>query len=276
MAYDPIAKLKEIIDLASPFAPTPGSDFEKNKKSMLQELVDIEKLSGNLDYEFHFYIGLAYRNFCAWYVRGDERIEYLEKIVFHLKESIELNADFVESKIELIRILIEESKVRDLDKALGIVSELKKANSVPDWMASIIEKAKRWKGDIDIPKDCNFKKLEPSPAVLREERTKLRKLLTEYQNTKNTTHSIIAMRLYNLALYVAYLYGSHHCNSGVNGSQFDQAVKISKKVCGNFNFNYLGKIIDAEFLSEADYKKIEKSLGNCPTTITIEQVKKLT
>jgi hypothetical protein len=40
-----------------------------------------------------------------------------------------------------------------------------------------------------------------------------------------------------------------------------------------FSFDYLGPIRDAEFLSDADYKTIEKALGSTDKTISTEEIR---
>jgi hypothetical protein len=196
-------------------------------------------------------------------------------MVDYLEQSTFLDNADIDSKIELARILIEEREIRDLDKALLIVKELDESNALPHWMNSIIEKAKRWKVDIEIPSDNDFSRLDPTPAVLREERTKLRKLLAQSLKAKDINSKIIASRLYNLSLLVAYLYDTHHCNSGVIGMVYDNAAKQMKKISNEFNFDYLGRIKEAGFLTDSDYKRIEKVFGEKQEDISIQKIKKM-
>ena len=203
---------------------------------------------------------------------GDERIVVNTAIVNSLKSIISIDKTQCSSIAELTRILIEEKSVRDLDLAMSYSDYLDKYNQKPTWLIPTINKAKRWQGDIDIPKSTSFNDLPITPASLREERVKLRKLIISLSKENNPKVSVVAKRLYNLALYVTYLYGNHDCNSGVSGPAYTHAEKIYKKVSGKFNYDYLGRIEDSLFLSEQDYKRIEKYLGKKDSTINIRDL----
>ena len=270
---DLIRRLTLITDISSPYAPVPGSILEKNSKGMLSEIKTIENSIQLWTSKLHYLLAIAYRNYTSWYIRGEKRQLMLEKIVVHLEQATCLDTCDFESKIELARILIEESQIRNLERAFLIVKELNESNKIPQWMNPIIEKAKRWKGDIELPKNNNFAKLDPTPAVLREERTKLRKVLAESLKANDHNSEIIASRLYNLGLLVAYLYDAHDCNSGVMGMVYDKAEKKMKKISKKFNFAYLGRIKEAGFLTDMDYKKIEKVFGEKQEEISLQKIK---
>lgn len=267
-----LKRLDKISDISSPYAQFDENNFSIYKQQMEKELSNFEELVVNWSSLLHERFALAYRNYCSWYIRGDEREKVLRKVIFHLTKSIDLDNENINSKVELTRILVEEKTVRDLKKALEISHELKKSNQLPSWMDSIIEKAKRWTGEINIPVNTNFKGIDPSPAVFREERIKLRKLLTELQKNEDEKKSIVAKRLYNLGLYVTKLYGSHDCNSGVMGISYDNALKNSKKIANEFSYEYLGRIDNCKFLTEQDYKKIEKVFGNKSEIIDVNKL----
>ncbi len=274
--YEIIERLKQISDISSPYAPTPEKNLTKCAEQMLKEIESFEKNVQCDNPQIHYLLGIAYRNYAAWFVRGDQRKKYLNLTVNHLDKSIALNPNQTEIKVELARILIEEKLVRNLERALMIISDLEKTKSIPVWMTSIIEKAKRWSGQIEIPKNNDFSNIDPSPASLREERTKLRKILTNLLKQNSIEEAkVIGTRLYNLALLVAYLYGGHDCNSGVIGMEYDQAAEKIKLIGRKFNFNYFGKIEDAGFLSETDYRKLIKIFGDVQGKITVNKVKNL-
>lgn len=173
-------------------------------------------------------------------------------------------------------MLIDEKQVRDLDKGLGIAEELSKIGSLPNWMDSTVQKAKRWKDVIDIHTNNDFSKVGAAPAVLREERTKLRKILVMTLKGNDIANArAAAIRLYNLAILVAALYGKHDCNSGVLGITYDSAEKRIKKATAKLNYEYLGRIEEAGFLSNTDYSRIEKVLGERATTLTIDKIERM-
>jgi len=243
---------------------------------MLSEIDEVEKLvQGGTSSRNEYRLAIAIRNYCGWYVRGDERAKYLVRALSHLRKAIDTDG-YVDAKIELARILIEEKPVRDLDSALKLADGLKETGQFPDWMQSAVEKAKRWSGKADVPHDNDFSDITAAPAVMREERTKLRKLMIDAVKAKDTaTATSLASRLYNLGLLAAYLYGEWDASSGVAGAAFDAAAKKLRKVKTSFNFSYLGRIADAEFLSSTDYKRIEQLLGSSSSTISVREIQAL-
>lgn len=265
-------ELDNMVQMYSKYATHDELNYEDKKKSMLNEIETLVTMVSELTASLSYRIAIAYRNFCSWYMKGNDRKEFYEKEIYYLEKSIALDQNYVSSRIELCRILIDEKIVRNLEKALVLADELKIEKQFPEWMDSFYQKANRWLGNFDIPKDCNFKKLNPTPAVLGEERTELRKMLISSIKEKQDSQKIIAKRLYNLALFVGCLYGGHDCNTGVIGYQYDAAVKKAKKICMKFNFEYIGRINDSKFLSEQDYSRIEKVFGIRDRSIIVNDI----
>jgi hypothetical protein len=243
---------------------------------MLNEIDELEKLfQSGTSSRNEYRLALAIRNYCSWYVRGAERAKHLARAISHFQKAIGMDG-YTDAKIELARILIEEKAVRNLGSALKLVDELKGAGLLPDWMQSIVEKAKRWSGKADTPSDNDFSNLTAAPAALREERTKLRKLITDAVKAEDTARAaVLAKRLYSLGLLAAYLYGDWDASSGVTGAVFDAAAKKLQKVKASFNFGYLGRIVDAGFLSATDYKRMEQLLGPKSSTISVHEIQSL-
>jgi hypothetical protein len=268
------SRLSRLTDGGGPFSPLGEFDKTQLAISMLGEIEEIENLvrdrtSSRIEYQ----LALAVQNYSGWYVRGDERAPYLERVVAHLRKAIDAG-ECVDAKAELARILIEERLVRDLDSALKLADELKKTGQLPDCMSSTVEKAKRWSGKIDIPHDNNFSDLSSTPAAILEERTKLRKLMIDAAKAADVERAaVVAARLYNLGLLAAYLYGEWDASSGATSAAFDAATKKLRKVKTSFNFGYLGRIADAGFLSSTDYRRIEHALGSPSKTITVREIK---
>ena len=253
-------------------APELEVDHQKVGEQMIEEINQLENqirtvIDPNLEYLF----GIALRNYTAWFVRGDDRKRFLERAVIHLKKAAEMGSS--DALIELTRILIEEKLVRDLDNALKIAGRLQQEKQLPEWLIPAVEKAKRWSGKIDIPNDSDFSELSATPAAIREERTKLRKILIDLVKSGNHTSGInVAKRLYNLGLLAAYLYGDSDGSSGVSGEAFDAADAKLGKVKNKFKFDYLGRITDANFLTLTDYNRIEKMMGVKERTLTTSEI----
>jgi hypothetical protein len=268
------SRLSRLTEGLGPFAPRQGSDQTRLASSMRDEIKEIENLvrdrtTSRIEYQ----LAIAIRNYSAWYLRGDERAPYLEKVVVHLRKAID-TITFVDAKVELTRILIEEKLVRDLDSALKLADELKKTGQFPEWMSSTVEKAMRWSGKAEVPLDNDFSNLSAAPAAIREERTKLRKFLIDAVKAGNRERTaVLATRLYNLGLLAAYLYGEWDASAGVPGAVFDDATRKLHIVKSSFNFRYLGRIADAGFLSSTDYRRIEQALGSTSKTIEVRHIK---
>jgi hypothetical protein len=269
-------RLWSLTNSFGPFSPRPNVDQARLALNMINEIDEVEKLlHNNTSSTYEYGLGIAIRNYCAWYVRGDERTKYLQRTILHLKKAIDING-LAEAKVELASILIEEKQVRNLEMALKLAHELKEAELLPNWMQSIVEKAKRWSGKADLPSNNDFSDLSAAPAVIQEERTKLRKLIIYAFKAKDIEKAtILVSRLYNLGLLAAYLYGGWSGSSGVIGSEFDAATKELQRVKSSLNFGYMGRISDAGFLSVMDYKRIEKIFGPKSETISVSVIEKL-
>jgi hypothetical protein len=272
-----IEKLNTMANGLGQSAPVPGNDLSSRAKLMQSAMEEIEhQVEQETTATVEYALAIAFRNYGAWYTRGDDRKPYLQRVILHLNRAVALESNHIQAKIELARMLIDEKQVRDLEKGLGIAEELSKNGSLPDWMDSTVQKAKRWKDKFDVRTNNDFSKVSATPAVLREERIKLRKILGMTLKENDITNArAAAMRLYNLAILVAALYGKHDCNSGVSGIMYDSAEKRIKKVTAKLSYEYLGRIEGAEFLSNTDYSRIEKVLGLRTTIPTIEQIERM-
>jgi hypothetical protein len=76
--------------------------------------------------ELEYWLGITWRNYTAWFVRGDERKQYLEKAVVHLERAYALEKANRDSKwmtyaCELGLLLIDEALVRDLERGISLL-----------------------------------------------------------------------------------------------------------------------------------------------------------
>lgn len=241
----------------------------KNKKAkeMLSIIVSIEKnnIASN-DTNLFYAIAIAYRNYSAWFVRGNEKKKYLDKSILCLNKSILLFEDNMYAKSELGRLLIEEKLVRDLSKGINILEKLRDVNQMPEYLDSTLAKATRQKNGVELTNIydlCSF--VDPSPAVFSEERKRLRELIRIFKKEKNIDNLKIALdQYYQLAVLVAVCYGEHDCNSAVAGIQYNNAIKIVNNICKKINYTYLahGKILNSNFVSENDWRTFVNVFGN--------------
>jgi hypothetical protein len=241
---------------------------EKNEKAleMLSTIKEIEKTCRQLQNSKLFYsIAIAYRNYCAWFVRGEDRKQYLEKCVFYLTESIAIDPDNIGAKAELGRLLIEEKVVRNLPKDIKILKDLKNDGDMPSHLNSILSKAHRQSGNVEQDRDFNLCAFnDPSPAVFREERKRFRALIKKYKKQNEIDKLKTTLnQYYNLAVLVTICYGNHDCNTGVIGWQYDEAIKTVKKVCNKIDFSFAqhGFLEESNFISNNDWKTFVAVFG---------------
>lgn len=121
----------------------------------------------------------------------------------------------------------------------------------------------------------NFSEIDPYPAQFYDLRVLLRNKIREANKTNNTELGLYAtIKLYNLGAFAAFLYGFQEGYSAVGGLDYERAVPKVKKYGDKFTLDYLGKISDSKFLSDIDYKNIEK-YGSAKDPITIKQIRKI-
>ena len=250
------------------FAFNEENPRKKNKKAqeMLSTISNIEKNSAGLkNSDLYYSIAIAYRNYCAWFVQGDERKFYLKKCVRLLNESISIEPDSINAKSELGRLLIEEKLIRDLSRGISILENLKQNGKMPSYLNSILSKARRQSGDIEQDDKFNLGAFnDPSPAGFREERKRFRALIRKYKK-QNEIEKLKATlnQYYNLAVLVTVCYGDHDCNSGVIGWQYDEAINTVRKVCNKINCSFVthGYLEQSNFISINDWKTFVNIFG---------------
>lgn len=117
--------------------------------------------------ELFYEVGVAYRNYCAWYVRGDERKVYLEKSVDYFKEAYNYSSrlpfknksqfyhlDKTRIIGDLCNLLVNQRLVRDYRYAEPLLIEIMaQANDYEPIMCSYIQllyAEKRYDEALDI------------------------------------------------------------------------------------------------------------------------------
>ena len=246
----------------------------KKAQEMLSQIIVIEnKNTDKKDTNLNYALAIAYRNYCAWFVRGNERKKYLNKTLLHLKQAITYDSSNTGAKAELGKLFIEEKLIRDLNKGISLLQELQDNENLPAPLNSILSKALRQNNDIKLDVDynlCIFK--DPSPAVFREERKRFRELIRKYKKEKNIKDLEITLnQYYLLSVLVTACYGNHNCNSTVAGHQYDDAINLVQKICKNINYSYQenGKITNSTFISDNDWKIFIKIFGDNKKSFTV-------
>lgn len=239
------------------------SEYAKEMLSILNKIEEQNMKNENSD--ICYMLSISYRNYCSWFVRGDDRRIWLNKCVELLKKSLQINPDNIDAKSELGRLLIEEKLIRDIEKGIHLLDDLKTINAMPSYLNSILSKAQRQLGYIGDNKSFNLCLFDdPSPAVFREERKRFRALIRKYKKENSLEELRLTLdQYYKLALLAYACYGEHDCNSGVIGWQYDKAVGIVKEISNKIDQTYKthGYIENSNFISQNDWKEFVRVFG---------------
>ncbi len=266
-----VALLQDVASGTGEYAVYASQEDNFRKRSekgqeMLSVITSVEERCDALsDSKLYYLLAIAYRNYCAWFIRGDQRKEYLEKCISLLEKSASSSPENVSAKSELGRLLIEEKVIRDLPRGIELLEELEGEGEMPSYLNSVLAKAQRQSGSIEMKRRydlCQFD--DPSPAVFEEERKKFRALIRKYKGQDEIEKlKIVLNQYYNLAVLVTLCYGDHDCSSGVTGRQYDEAIDTVKDFCDKINFSFESKgfIEKSSFISRNDWRNFARAFG---------------
>ena len=273
-----VNRINSMINFDSNYFPFPGTDIERRKTNFYREVLLIEKKCIEINSSTCFYyLGLLFRNYAAMFTHDQERVNCIQKQKYYLQLALNINTSEYKAKEELSLLLIEEKSVRNLELALSYIESLKGIGYFPSHLSCAYEKAKRWLGQLDVRDETNFINMNPVPGMFTELRTKYRKQIREALKKNNLDSARVAAKnMYNLALLRATLYDEYGYSMSVNAFVYDFAKEKIKKYGNLFHFSDLGKIGKTIFLSDNDYKYLEKVFEKKNTEITFEQIHKLT
>ncbi len=79
--------------------------------------------------ELEYWLGITWRNYTAWFIRGDDRKAHLEKTVAHLERAYEIEkahsgANLTDYADVLGILLVEESTVRNLPRGIALLESV--------------------------------------------------------------------------------------------------------------------------------------------------------
>lgn len=273
-----IEKLKEIsngLGIYSNMESPDNPEVKYKGLKMLSEIQRIESLSkAKNNSDLLYCLAIAYKNYTAWYKRGDERKEYLLKVIKFLDKSVEISKNHIKAKEALGQILIEEKVVRNLEKGRLLLEELKRNNQMSDHLNSVLMKANRQTNNVKVDEVfdlCKFN--DPSPGVFREERKSFRQLVKTYKKEKNFIELEKALNnYYKLGVLVTMCYPNSDCNSGVSGEDYEKAKKIIEQNCDTISLNFKenGYIKNNLFISENDWKIFDNFFGKSTKWVIVQ------
>jgi len=113
-----------------------GKEEDYNKENMLKIIEEAENFSkDSKNPKLFYWLGIGWRNFTGWHIRGDERKEYLSKAVNNYQKALDLAKDNLPIQLpiekrhntefldqidiagDLGHLLVDEAIIRDLDRA---------------------------------------------------------------------------------------------------------------------------------------------------------------
>ncbi len=107
-----------------------GLGSQPSQPDMLKLLEKVEKQHpASKSPELEYWLGIAWRNYTAWFVRGDERKPYLEKAITHFDKAYKMETEskgtnWITYASELGKLLIDEAIVRDLDRGIFLLGQV--------------------------------------------------------------------------------------------------------------------------------------------------------
>jgi hypothetical protein len=136
---------------------TPG-----DQRTMERAILDVERRKGDTaSVELSYELGIAFRNYTAWFVRGDDRVLLLRRAVRFLQRAYDASATDVPSRddralVDRFRIacalgmlLTDEACVRDLNTAVACLAPIYRSTRTYEpalcWYADALYK----QGDYD-------------------------------------------------------------------------------------------------------------------------------
>ena len=106
---------------------TLGVEIDNSKEIMLNTIEKVSQKHSNSDSsELNFQLGISWHNYCEWYVRGNQRLDYLQKAIHHFGKAYDLEtaqkgSERIKYASHLGHVLVDEAKVRDLDRAIPLL-----------------------------------------------------------------------------------------------------------------------------------------------------------
>lgn len=237
------------------------------KPRMLNIIMICEKYSGGINSgnpDILYNLAIAYRNFCAWYIRGDQRKQYLIKFVNYMEKHLKLDPKNINAIVEYGIEIIENKPIRNLKKAIRLLEYLKNKDLLPEHGLVFLYKAYRWNNQLDKIPSFDLTKMNLYPGGLREARTLLRKKITECKKTKNEEQLKIELsNLYKLGLFESAIYGDKW--DYIDDSNPTNYVDIFAAMIGSklndYSYENSGTLYGSSFLSKRDYSYFAKVWG---------------
>jgi hypothetical protein len=208
-----------------------------------------------------------------WYRRKNEdKTTPLKNAIALIEKALSMDRDNEEAKYTLGEILIERVQVRDLDRGLKLLQEVKNKNSQ---IQGLIAKADRWLGKLEIDSEFDYLTIQLIPlTLLREERTKCRTLIRSLKKDNNNTSLVQVLdHMYRLAILhdaaTFVMLNTEHSFNVKETRKWDRKMKNLAMNILEFSYSINGRIKESNncFLSENDYKTFIQVFGDSDNTV---------
>ncbi len=137
-------------------------DWPEWAKKMQQDLVLIERRAKKYSSpKLYTLAGVGWDLFSVWYRRKHEDKETpLRNAISMFEAALRIDPNHQDAKIGLGKILINRVQVRNIQRALEVLEGVQNKTG---YVQELINKAKRWKGEIKFDPDFDYTKIQLIP-----------------------------------------------------------------------------------------------------------------
>jgi tetratricopeptide (TPR) repeat protein len=241
-------------------------DWPQWAKKMQDDLFWIQwqakKYSSSKLYSF---AGMGWDLFSVWYRRKNEDKETpLRQAISMFEAALRIDPNHQDAKIGLGKILINRVQVRNIERALEVLEGVQNKTG---YVQELINKAKRWKGEIKFDPDFDYTKFQLIPlGNLLEERKKCRALIRSLKKAGEINEMRpVLEHMYRIAILhdvVQYVFNKWYCTAeGREKERLDQLLSNIAKEVTQYSYQNNGGFVRGGFLSDNDYKYFELAFG---------------
>jgi len=241
-------------------------DWPEWAKKMQDDLIWIgrqaEKYSSPKLYSL---AGMGWDLFSVWYRRKHEDKETpLRRAISMFEAALRIDPNHQYAKISLGKILINRVQVRNIERALEFLEGVQDKTG---YVQEFINKAKRWRGEIEIAPDFDYTKIQLIPlGYLLEERKRCRALIRSMKREKKMDEMCpVLEHMYRIAILhdvAQYIFEkSYYKAEGEGKKLLDQLLTNIAKEVTQYSYQKNGGLVKDGFLSNNDYKIFELVFG---------------
>jgi hypothetical protein len=241
-------------------------DWPEWAKKMQDDLIWIERQAAKYSSsKLYSLAGMGWDRFSVWYRRKHEDKETpLRRAISTFEAALRIDPNHEDAKIGLGKILINRVQVRNIGRALEFLEGVQNKTG---YVQELINKAKRWKGEIKFEPDFDYTKIQLIPlGNLLEERKKCRALIRCLKKEKEIyemrpvlEHMYRIAILHDVAQHIFEKW--YYKAEGKEKELLDQLLSNFAKEVTQYSYQENGGFVKGGFLSDNDYKFFELAFG---------------